>query len=219
MCHDSLSIDPSVVRLRAGDPDKQPRTTPRGAGPQYHGRVTTFLILLRGINVGGKNKVAMAELRKCLEGLGFSDVATYIVSGNVILTSDRDADETTSLIEATLPKAFQLDSELIRVLALTHDQLQAVVDDRPTGFGDQPEKYHSDVIFLMGIDAAEAMPIFNPREGVDRVWPGKGVVYSQRLSAQRTKSRLSAVMASPLYKSMTIRNWNTTTTLLGMLKG
>ena len=183
------------------------------------GGVKTFLILLRGINVGGKNKVAMAELRKCLEGLGFSDVATYIVSGNVILTSDRDADETTSLIEATLPKASQLDSELIRVLALTHDQLQAVVDDRPKGFGDQPEKYHSDVIFLMGIDAAEAMPIFNPREGVDRVWPGKGVVYSQRLSAQRTKSRLSAVMASPLYKSMTIRNWNTTVKLLEMLKG
>jgi len=93
------------------------------------------------------------------------------------------------------------------------------VDDRPKGFGDQPEKYHSDVIFLMGIDAAEAMPIFNPREGVDRVWPGKGVVYSQRLSAQRTKSRLSAVMASPLYKSMTIRNWNTTVKLLEMLKG
>ena len=183
------------------------------------GGVKTFLILLRGINVGGKNKVAMAELRKCLEGLGFSDVATYIVSGNVILTSDRGADETTALIEAALPKAFQLDSELIRVLALTHDQLQAVVDDRPKGFGDQPEKYHSDVIFLMGIDAAEAMPIFNPREGVDRVWPGKGVVYSQRLSAQRTKSRLSAVMASPLYKSMTIRNWNTTVKLLEMLKG
>jgi len=183
------------------------------------GEVTTFLILLRGINVGGKNKVPMAELRKCLEGLGFSDVATYIVSGNVILTSEWDAEETTARIEEALPKAFHLDSELIRVLALTRDQLQAVVDDRPKGFGDQPEKYHSDVIFLIGVEAAEVMPVFNPREGVDRVWPGKGVVYSQRLSAQRTKSRLSVIAASPLYKSMTIRNWNTTVKLLEMLKG
>jgi uncharacterized protein (DUF1697 family) len=181
------------------------------------GEVKTFLILLRGINVGGKNKVSMAELKKCLEGLGFFDVSTFIVSGNVVLTSDRNADEIAAQIEAALPKAFKLDSELIRVLVLTRNQLQALVDDRPKGFGDQPDKYHSDAIFLMGIEAAEAMPIFNPREGVDRVWPGNGVVYSERLSAQRTKSRLSSMMTSPLYKSMTIRSWSTTIKLLAML--
>src|SRR3954452_4459059 len=131
---------------------------------EYNGEVKTFLILLRGINVGGKNKVSLAELKKCLEGLGFVDVATFIVSGNVVLTSDRNAEEIAAQIEAALPKAFQLDSELIRVLVLTHDQAQAVVDDRPEGFGDQPDKYHSDAIFLIGIEAAEAMPIFNPRE-------------------------------------------------------
>jgi uncharacterized protein (DUF1697 family) len=104
-------------------------------------------------------------------------------------------------------------------LALTRNQLQAVIDNKPEGFGDQPGKYHSDAIFLMGIDAAQAMPVFNPREGVDKVWPGDGVIYSQRLSAERTKSRLSKIMASPLYKSMTIRNWNTTVKLLELLKG
>ncbi|BCY08546.1 DUF1697 domain-containing protein [Actinoplanes sp. L3-i22] len=181
------------------------------------GEVKTFLILLRGINVGGKNKVPMADLRNFLEGLGFLDVSTYIASGNVVLTSDLKADQVADRIEATLPGAFKLDSELIKVLVLTRDQLQAVVDDRPKGFGDQPDKYHSDAIFLMGIKSAEAMPIFNPREGVDRVWPGNGVVYSERLSAQRTKSRLSSMMASPLYKSMTVRNWNTTVKLLEML--
>jgi uncharacterized protein (DUF1697 family) len=181
------------------------------------GEVKTFLILLRGINVGGKNKISMAELKKCLEGLGFLDVTTFIASGNVVVTSDRNPDEIAAQIEAALPKAFKLDSELIRVLVLTGDQLRAVVDDRPKGFGDQPDKYHSDAIFLMGIEAAEAMPIFNPREGVDRVWPGNGVVYSERLSAQRTKSRLSSMMTSPLYKSMTIRSWSTTVKLLEML--
>ena len=79
-------------------------------------------------------------------------------------------------------------------------------------------KYHSDAIFLMDMDSAQAMPAFDPREGVDKVWPGEGVIYSQRLSAQRTKSRLSKIMGTPAYKSMTIRSWNTTTKLLEILR-
>ena len=180
--------------------------------------MNTYIVLLRGVNVGGKNKVSMAELKKCLETMGFSDVLTYIVSGNVILRSDKQASEIQSQIETILPKAFKLDSALIRVLVLTHDQLQAIVAGKPKGFGDQPTLYHSDVIFLMGIGTDEAMRIFNPREGVDKIWQGNGVIYSRRLSAERTKSRLSAIMASPLYKSMTIRNWNTTTKLLKLLE-
>jgi uncharacterized protein (DUF1697 family) len=121
-------------------------------------------------------------------------------------------------IEAALTKSFKLDNELIKVLVVSHKQLQTVIDNKPKGFGDQPEKYHSDAIFLMDIDAAQAMPVFNPREGVDKVWPGNGVIYSQRLSAERTKSRLSKIMASPLYKSMTIRSWSTTIKLLDLLK-
>ncbi|BBH70671.1 hypothetical protein ACTI_73560 [Actinoplanes sp. OR16] len=179
--------------------------------------MTTFLVLLRGINVGGKNKVPMADLRRCLESRGFSAVSTYIASGNVILDSDLDAAGTAARIEEALPEDFTLDSEIVKVLVLTRAQLDAVLSGRPEGFGDQPDKYHSDAIFLMGVDAADVMPVFKPREGVDRVWPGDGVIYSERLSAQRTKSRLSAIMASPLYKSMTIRNWNTTVKLSELL--
>jgi uncharacterized protein (DUF1697 family) len=61
------------------------------------------------------------------------------------------------------------------------------------------------------------MTAFDPRPGVDTVWPGVGVVYSQRLSAERTRSRLNKVMGSPLYKSMTIRNWATTTKLADLV--
>jgi uncharacterized protein (DUF1697 family) len=103
------------------------------------------------------------------------------------------------------------------VLVLTHDQLRTVIRQKPDGFGDEPQKYHSDAIFLMDISPADAMAVFRPREGVDRVWPGPGVVYSQRLSAERTKSRLSRIMLSPLYQSMTIRSWSTTTKLLELL--
>jgi len=174
-------------------------------------------VLLRGINVGGKNKVPMAELRKLLEDLGYSDVSTYIASGNVFLRSDRSASTVKQQIEEALPRTFRLDSELVAVLVLTDAQLRAIVERRPKGFGDQPGTYHSDAVFLMGIDAASVMPVFDPRPGVDRVWPGDGVVYSQRLSAQRTKSRLNKIMSSPHYKSMTIRSWQTTIALLELL--
>ena len=178
----------------------------------------TYVILMRGINVGGKNKVPMADLRDCLEELGFSRVLTYIASGNVILESNKHADEIKAQIEEALPGCFQLDDEQIKVLVLTRDQFRAVIDNKPKGFGEQPEKYHSDAIFLMDIDTAQALPAFDPREGVDKIWPSDGVIYSQRLSAQRTKSRLSKIAASPAYRSMTIRSWSTTMRLLEMLR-
>lgn len=178
----------------------------------------TFVILLRGINVGGKNKVPMTELRKCLERHGFSDVSTYIASGNVIVKSAMSPDKIRERIEKILPKDFKLDSEVIKVLVLTHNQLKTVIGNKPKGFGMHPEKYHSDVIFLIGMSSSIAMSEFSPKDGVDKVWQGDGVIYSQRFSSERTKSRLNKIMTSPLYKSMTIRNWNTTTKLLQLSK-
>ncbi len=178
-----------------------------------------YAILIRGINVGGKNKVPMAELKKFLEELDFINVSTYIASGNVVLSSNKPAGEVKNQIEKALPKSFKLDRELIKVLVLTKERLQAVIDHKPEGFGEQPEKYLSDAIFLLGIDADQAMPVFKPLEGVDKIWPGDGVIYSQRLNSLRTKSHLNRIMVTPVYESMTIRNWNTTTKLLEILKG
>lgn len=160
----------------------------------------------------------MLELRHCLEELGFFNVSTYIASGNVILHTSEPVEQIQSKIEKTLPRAFKLDSELIKVLVLSRTQLQAVIHNRPKGFGDRPEKYHSDAIFLIGVDAMQAMAAFNPREGIDKVWPGEGVIYSQRLSSMRSKSRLSKIAGTPFYKYMTIRSWNTTSKLLNILE-
>ena len=176
--------------------------------------MTRYLVLLRGINVGGRNKVPMAALRELLESHGHTKVSTYIASGNVILSSDKTAVAIKRELEEALPKTFKLDSELIAVLVLTRAQLRAVVRDRPKGFGDKPDTYNSDAVFLMGIDASTAMKVFDPRSGVDAVWPGKGVIYSQRLTAERTKSRLGKIVGTPAYKAMTIRSWATTIALL-----
>lgn len=178
----------------------------------------TYLVLLRGINVGGKNKVPMSELREVLADAGFSDVRTYIASGNVILKSKLSPAQIRQKIEKVLPKKFKLDSQLIKALVLSQEQLRAVVENKPAGFGDQPDKYHSDAIFLIDVDSNEAIKVFSPREGVDKIWPGPGVVYSERLSAKRTKSRLGTIIGTPIYQSMTIRSWNTVMKLLALLE-
>jgi uncharacterized protein (DUF1697 family) len=179
--------------------------------------MNSYLVLLRGINVGGKNNMPMARLRPLLEELGFRNVATHMLSGNASLQSRLGAKTVARTIEEKLGQAFKPDSSSVKVLALPLDQLRAIIDDRPKGFGDQPEKYHSDVIFLIGIGSAQALSAFSPLEGVDTIWPGDGVIYSQRLSSMRTKSRLNRMMSSPLYQFMTIRSWATTIKLFDLL--
>ena len=180
--------------------------------------MTRYLVLLRGINVGGRNTVPMARLRQLLEELGYQDVSTYIASGNVLLSSDRPAAEIRDRLEEALPRTFRLDSDIVNVVVLTHAQLKAVIDRRPEKFGDEPDTYLCDAVFLMGIAAASAMKVFNPRPGVDRVWPGKGVIYSERLIAERTKTRLGKIVGTPAYRSMTIRSWKTTLALLALME-
>jgi uncharacterized protein (DUF1697 family) len=180
--------------------------------------MNAYVVLIRGVNVGGKSRVPMAELKQHLGELGFANVSTYIASGNVLLQTNLSPQDTAEKIEVMMAQKFKLESVSNKVLVLSHTQLQAVVNNKPKGFGEHPEDYYSDAIFLMGIGADEAMAVFSPREGVDKVWPGEGVIYSQRLGAERTKSRLSKIMGTPLYKSMTIRSWGTTVKLLALLE-
>ena len=100
----------------------------------------------------------------------------------------------------------------------SHRQYRDVVDRAPDGFGTAPDTYHSDVIFLKApLSSREAMRVVDPRDGVDQVWPGEGVLYFSRLSKRLSQSRMSRIAGSPLYQNMTIRNWRTTTKLLRLL--
>jgi hypothetical protein len=112
----------------------------------------------------------------------------YTVSGNVILQSQRRPDALEGQVNVLLPQRFILDAALVKVLALTRPQRQAIIDKKSEEFGEQPAKIYSDAIFLLGVPVAEALHVITPREGVDIVWPGDGVIYSQRLSAEWTKA-------------------------------
>ena len=89
----------------------------------------THVALLRGINLGGHNKVAMADLREVVSSLGHADVATYIQSGNVVFSSDQ-AD--TAALAAALEEAIAAALGVrIRVVVLSREELAQVARDNP----------------------------------------------------------------------------------------
>ena len=180
------------------------------------GSHTTWLALLRGINVGGRNVIRMTELRKCFEDEGFRDVATYIQSGNVIFGSDSaEPGALTDRIEAMLAAAFDYKA---RVALRSLKDMRAVVERAPEGFGARPDVYRYDVLFLLApLTAAEAMKYVSARAGVDQVRAGGGVLYFSRLIAEASRSQLGRLASKPVYQSMTIRNWRTTTRLLDLM--
>ena len=178
---------------------------------------TRYLALLRGINVGGRNKVAMADLRGVFEQHGHSNVSTYIQSGNVIFESDVARDSLESAVESMLETDLGLP---IVVVVRSHAQLRNVVAKAPDDFGNRPDEYHSDVVFLKApLTPRRTMSVVQLRDGVDQAWAGAGVIYFQRLSARRTQSKLSKLASTPEYSLMTIRSWRTTTRLLEILDG
>jgi uncharacterized protein (DUF1697 family) len=178
--------------------------------------MTRFVALLRGINVGGKNLIRMSDLKACFEASGFRRVRTYIQSGNVLFESAGGARTLAPRIEEMLTSTFDYPAS---VVLRTRRQMRAIVDHAPRGFGAEPAKYRYDVLFLKELlTAKSALASVPTREGVDRVHAGTGVLYFARLTAKASESRLSRLVSMPIYREMTIRNWNTTTTLLEMLE-
>ena len=176
----------------------------------------SYVALLRGINVGGKNLIGMPALKACFEANGFEDVRTYIQSGNVLfVTPATRAAELTRQIEGMLADAFDY---VPTVVVRSRNQMRAVVESAPKGFGSEPAKYRYDVVFLKEpLTARAAMKSVLTKPGVDEAHAGTGVLYLSRLDARATQSRLNRIASSPIYPSVTIRNWNTTTRLLRML--
>lgn len=179
--------------------------------------MTAYVLLLRGINVGGGNIVKMADLKTLLEAEGFSNVATYIQSGNVVFTSSqKDKTILTEHITAALHKRFGYNTP---VVLLSARDMMKVMAQAPQGFGSQPQLYRYDVIFIKEpLTVGQALQNVTLKEGVDTVAVGDAVLYFSRLIAQASSSHLARIITQPMYKNMTIRNWNTTSRLAQMVQ-
>jgi len=175
-----------------------------------------YLALLRGINVGGNNIIKMADLKTCFENMGFSDVVTYIQSGNVIFRSaEKEKTTLTAKIEKRLSERFSYNS---RVVIIPHAQLRNVVNGAPQGFGADAASYRYDVLFCIEpLTTAKMIQKVKLREGVDQMFEGESVLYFSRLISRASQSYLSKIITFPEYKFLTIRNWNTTSKLLTLM--
>jgi uncharacterized protein (DUF1697 family) len=102
--------------------------------------VPTHVALLRGINVGGRGRVPMPELRSLMAELGHADVATYIQSGNAVFTSDRDPSTLADELEQAITERMNVSCG---VVVITRDDLQQVIDDNPFPDEDNPKLLHA----------------------------------------------------------------------------
>ncbi|MBD0292302.1 MAG: DUF1697 domain-containing protein [Jiangellaceae bacterium] len=173
--------------------------------------MTRYVALLRGINLGARNRVPMRRLRELLEDLGCTDVSTYLQSGNAVLNSPkRSADELSRDIEARIHADLAVD---IRVLVFTARTLTAMVAANPLETpGRDPVKLHA--AFLSEQPAADRLRSITSTDfGGEEVAVGKKVIYlwlpngygRAKLPAELTDKKLGV--------AVTVRNWRTVTAL------
>lgn len=169
------------------------------------------IVLLRGINIGPRNRIAMPELREALEEAGFEDVRTHLQSGNVVLTSSTKPESVARKAKQVIRKRFGLE---IPVVVRSRADLAEVVKRNPLGdVATEPKRYQ--VSFLSAKPPAKLVPeleaVAAPGERVVAVgreiyaWHPKGVA----------RSKLWAKLAGKgLGVTATARNWTTVEALL-----
>jgi uncharacterized protein (DUF1697 family) len=174
--------------------------------------VTVIVALLRGVNVGGRGKLAMADLREAAASCGIGDARTYIQSGNLVGTT---TSRSTEAIARTLAEAIAgLGGVAPEVAVRTRAELAAVIQGSPfLRRGEDPAHLH--VVFMMGRDAAK-VGLADP----DRYRPEEVLAVDRELHLLLPggvgRSKLAADLLRPKGARGTMRSWRTVTKLLEM---
>ncbi len=176
-----------------------------------------YLAFLRGINVGGKALIKMAELKAALEETGFDDVHTYIQSGNVFVsTSQRSKAKIAKDITTAIDSGFDLDIETV---VFTKKEWTSVVQTAPKWWGKDAQWKHNLLILLPPFKMSDALKsVGTAVEKIEYIEGGTGVVYASTSWDAFTRSTIGKLAAKPVYKRMTVRNYNTATKLLKLFR-
>jgi uncharacterized protein (DUF1697 family) len=174
-----------------------------------------YVALLRGINVGGKSLVRMADLKSCVEELGFEDVSTFIASGNVLFeTSERAAAKLESRLERALERRFRLP---IAVVVRSRAEIGRIVSAIPESWIGNA-RLRVNVAFLRRtLDGRKLARELQPKGGVDELVATKSaLIWATRRDAL-TRSGMQKLVGGAAYKHLTVRNLNTTLKLRELL--
>lgn len=174
-----------------------------------------YVALLRGINVGGNNKVEMKKLREVFESLGFSSVSTYINSGNVVFASSEKVDGLSKKIEKALEKTFGF---AIRVVVRDAKNIQALIKKIPSHWKNDSEQ-RTDVLFLWDeFNKKTTLSLIVTTKDIDSLLYIPGAIVWNMKRSGYNKSGMRKFIGTLVYKNMTARNINTVRKLSVLLK-
>lgn len=165
-----------------------------------------YVALLRGINVGGKNKVEMPVLKMLFESLGYSDVHTYINSGNILFTAIEGLEPVWEKIKNNFSNEFGFK---VPILVKTQENIIRIAKEIPLKWRNDKEQ-KTDVAYLFPEinhkDIINELPI--KKEFVNLIYSPGAVLWNMDRKNQ-SKSQLNKLVGHRLYKMMTVRNVNT----------
>lgn len=166
-----------------------------------------YIALLRGINVGGNNKVDMKLLKTTFEGIGMLNVSTYINTGNILFEDNtHKATTIADLLEKAIEKDFNLN---IKVLIRTQDQINDIYKHIPVAW-ENDKTMRSNVLFLWeDIDTPNTLKTLDINKSVDEAMYVSGAILWSVLHKDYSNSGYENLAKNKLYKKMTIRNINT----------
>lgn len=169
-----------------------------------------YIAFLRGVNISGKNKVSMAELKKGFEKFEFREVKTYLNSGNVIFSSDEDdVRRLIKQIETMIKNQFSFD---IPVFVISKEELEDILHNIPDWWGNENKEIYDNLIFIM--PPATFAEVFNeigePKEELEKIKRYKEVVFwsFSRKDYQKTNWWPKTASAN-ISNKLTIRTANT----------
>jgi uncharacterized protein (DUF1697 family) len=175
--------------------------------------MASYVALLRGVNVGGHNRVPMPALRATCESIGCTEVATYIQSGNVILTSSLAAEKLRTELESAIAEQIGVTTA---VMVRTHAELADVVSGNPFPDADPG---HLHVAFLAEVPAAAQAEALAGLEQPPEELALRGTELYFRLPNGIGRAKLPALAGRKLKVGATVRNWRTVLKLTEMSAG
>jgi uncharacterized protein (DUF1697 family) len=173
-----------------------------------------YIALLRGINIGGKNKISMPELKLAFEEIGFLDVITYINSGNVIFSSNtQDKNEMIRKSVSIIKDKFKIS---IPVTIISAKELSDVLKHAPEWWNTDNKEIYDNAIFVISPTTTDevfaAVGDANPE--YEKVGSHGNVIFWSASLKTFNKARWSKIAGSSVNNNVTIRTANTTRKLL-----
>ena len=165
-----------------------------------------YVALLRGVNVGGNNKVDMKELVAAMEGAGFEEVSTYINSGNIFFRSVEKEGKIVESLEALIKKVFGIE---IRVLLRSKSNIDNLVSFIPEEWKND-KNMKCDVMFLWEkYDDESVISELEINPEIDDVRYVDGALIWKVNRKNATRSGMMKLVGTEIYANMTVRNCNT----------